>query len=297
VKKKVTAFTAIRFGSWDELFSFGQKLDNESSRRWFYRGQSRASWRLESSLEREIGVNHGSDWNWQHAERWMLRKFRGFAHNYLAHPPAHEDLLEWLALMQHHGAPTRLLDCTFSFPVAAFFAAWEGKSDFAVWAFNWDKFSGSVIKRFGFKLRPEFAGFEFNAEMHKKANEFLNRTASGALAFPTAPLRSNERLEAQQGIFLFPCDVARTLKENLECLIGKPFNDRARPVPYDSSKHWTARLREHWVIKCILPKKERFAALRHLHTLNIHAASLFPGLDGFAKSLRLYAPPNYPTEE
>lgn len=280
-------FVAIKFESWSDLFTFGRGLEN-----WFYRGQSRSEWSLTTSLERAIGINHGSSWDWQHTERWMLRKFRGFAHNYLTHPPQDDDRLEWLALMQHHGAPTRLLDCTFSFPVTAFFAAREGETDFAIWAFNWNQFRKSSTARFGLTIDQKFVALDFHEKMHTKANEFLTGTASGALTFPTVPRRSNERLEAQQGMFLFPCDTARTLVENLECLIGQhdihSINDPSNLVPYDKDAHNGGLLRQHWLLKCVVPQAERFNVLTDLQTMNIHEASLFPGLDGFARSLRLY---------
>lgn len=281
------AFAAIEFESWSDLFELGHGLKN-----WFYRGQSQAEWPLTSSLERAIGVTHGSSWDWKDTERWMLRKFRGFAHHYLAHPPEDGDLFEWLALMQHHGAPTRLLDCTYSFPVAAFFAARDADTNFAIWAFNWNKFRKSVVDRFQLQIDPKFPVLDFYDKLHLKANEFLTSTASGALAFPTVPRRSNERLEAQQGMFLFPCDAARTLLENLDCLIGqgsiKNINDPANLVPYDVDAHSVEPLRQHWLLKCVLPKDERFKVLEDLHRMNVHDASLFPGLDGFARSLKRY---------
>jgi hypothetical protein len=293
----MTDIAAIEFNSWRRLFDFGRSLGQT----WFYRGQSDADWELTSSLERAIGVDHGDDWLWQHTERWMLRKFQGFAHNYLAHPPANDDRVEWLALMQHHGAPTRLLDCTFSFPVAAYFAAWEAKSDFAIWAFNWNRFRLSLIDRFNLKLNDAFAALEFHAEMHGKANDFLSTPPilSGAMAFPVVPPRANERLEAQQGLFLFPSDVARTLQENLQCLVGprtniKTINERSSLVPYDTATHDPAKLHKHWLLKLMLPKIHRFEVVNDLHNMNIHEASLFPGLDGFARSLRRYTVRNGP---
>ncbi|MDA3800384.1 MAG: FRG domain-containing protein [Kiritimatiellae bacterium] len=282
-----TKFAAIRFHSWNDLFSFGRSLDN-----WFYRGQSCDSWSLTSSLERNIGVDHGSSWDWDHTERWMLRKFCGYAHNYLTHSPADNDPLEWLALMQHHGAPTRLLDCTFSFPVAAFFAACEGEGDFAIWAFNWKQFRESATTRFGLDIDPAFQALDFHSAMHTKANEFLTRKAEGALAFPIVPTHSNERQESQQGLFLFPCDTTRTIEENIERMVEAEglhnLNVPSNAEPYDSDLHNSSKLRSHWIIKCILPKEERFKLLMDLHDMNIHEATLFPGFDGFAESLRFY---------
>src|SRR5438093_2893211 len=44
--------------------------------------------------------------------------------------------LEWLALMQHYGAPTRLLDFTYSFWIALFFAFEEAENDCSVVALD-----------------------------------------------------------------------------------------------------------------------------------------------------------------
>ena len=47
-------------------------------------------------------------------EERIARIFQRKAHLFLTHIPERSDTFQWLALMQHHGAPTRSLDFTWS---------------------------------------------------------------------------------------------------------------------------------------------------------------------------------------
>jgi hypothetical protein len=51
---------------------------------------------------------------------------------YLKFLPPDDKKLEWLAIMQHYGAPTRLLDVTLSPHIAAFFALESGVGDSSI---------------------------------------------------------------------------------------------------------------------------------------------------------------------
>jgi hypothetical protein len=44
------------------------------------------------------------------------------------------------------------------------------------------------------------------------------------------------------------------------------------------------------VQKLVLSHTERLSALKMLHTMNISRATLLPGLDGFAQSLKVFHP-------
>ncbi|MGB4222143.1 MAG: FRG domain-containing protein, partial [Smithellaceae bacterium] len=68
-------------------------------------------------------------------ERYMLRLFKEQAVSYMATIP--DNNWEWLAIMQHHGMPTRLLDWTRNPLVAAYFAVRkEHDGDSCVYAFK-----------------------------------------------------------------------------------------------------------------------------------------------------------------
>jgi hypothetical protein len=85
---------------------------NECSQPVWFRGQSSKSWKLEPSIVRKRVDT---------PEMTIIKKFKQNA-NMLINPRPN-DLIDWLLIMQHHGAPTRLLDWTESPLVASYFAA------------------------------------------------------------------------------------------------------------------------------------------------------------------------------
>jgi hypothetical protein len=106
---------AIHVSSWEEFIKLSSALDD-----WAFRGQKNARWPLLSSLSRYLDAFIADKSTWRVREERAIRIFRRKAHNYLPDASVLTNDLRCLALMQHHGAPTRLLDVTKSPFVAAF---------------------------------------------------------------------------------------------------------------------------------------------------------------------------------
>ena len=99
-----------------------------------------------------------------------------------------------------------------------------------------------------------------------RENYMMPRTRA-QFVFPENALRLNERLTIQQGSFLCPGDVTATFETNLKSMQGC------------GQKKNVVKLR-------LDMKKEQFCKFaRMLRRMNVSSAALYPGLDGFARSI------------
>jgi hypothetical protein len=123
-------FLSVTIENNAQLLAYDKELPAVSDPEWWlFRGEPRAYPKLQTSLERAL-VDRGTLLTEAaDVERKLLKEFKRRAHHYMHPLPGEGDLMGWLALMQHYGAPTRLLDWTYSFYIATFFALSEATSN------------------------------------------------------------------------------------------------------------------------------------------------------------------------
>ncbi len=252
-KKKAERKSEIVIDSWRQ---FREAIEERDLGSWAFRGQSAYSWPLYSSLSRHLLTYRIHPKAWPQQESRIIRIFKRKSHLLLSQVPDESDTFQWLALMQHHGAPTRLLDFTWSPYVAAFFALERATDDAAVWALHppsltpWAtrtvRASQKVSKK---EVGPWIpGGFE---------RDFLPNV--NPIVVIGEPHRMNRRLIAQSGTFAIPGVVDRAVDELAPLSAILRFRLR------------TSRVRKE--------------AMADLYSMNIGNATLFPDLDGLARSL------------
>jgi hypothetical protein len=257
----------------DAVWSWAER---NAGHNWIYRGLADASFGVRSSLER---CAHRSAWPRARSELeiGIYRRFQRHAHLYVESLPGDEDPIEWLALVRHYGAPTRLVDWSYSFHVAVFFAARAADPlasngnprSAAVWAIdsNW-------LEQRGLAYLHEHGAADVAAAY--RHDLYCRRAATFGAVYnrrPALPFvlkqncwRLNERLVAQQGVFLCPGDVERDFEENLAALI----------TPEDCGVR---------VKKLLFPASLAPALVRRAYRSGVSLATLYPGLEGFVRSL------------
>lgn len=284
--------------SFEDIYSIGWLLTG-----WMFRGQADAGWRLESKVERVsasldlVGPND--------LERLAVERFQREAQQYVHHVPDLANRADWLAFLQHYGGPTRLLDFTKSIYIALFFAIEGSSRDAVVWAFN----EGKIFRNLAAKTDgDETVGAWKYVQSHTRINLRQRHGVHEPGLLPVMPFWMSDRQSIQQGVFLFPEDLRQLAQgdQNPEGKRHVTFEDNLM-AEFDLSAAMlkcppTAKCideltaenlhQDRSIIKLVIPNERelRVHLIGELLKMNVTTRSLFPGLEGLARSY------NYPFE-
>lgn len=198
----------------------------------------------------------------------LLRNFRKYAHGHTA--PGIDSIWHWLAVAQHHGLPTRMMDWTYS-PFVALHFATEHAADFdtdgIVWCVNFVEANRLLPRRLRAILEEEHSD-TLTVEM---LGEFTSLRAFGGLAKQpfvvfVEPPSLDTRILNQFALFSLMSSATASLES---WLADHPDLHR----------------------KVILPAELKWEVRDKLDQANINERTLFPGLDGLSRWLgRYYLP-------
>ena len=239
--------------------SYNRKIDRIRSP-YIYRGLSNFDYPLETSLIRLEGI-------YQTLEFHLLRNFKKYSHQ--------PDVInntdwDWLALAQHHGLPTRLLDWTYSPYVALHFATAELDKydrDGIIWALKYEALIDYLPERLSKELLSvgsnSFTSAMLN-NVYKNLGELSDEASEFAVAFESPSL--DNRIVNQFAIFTFMSHAGSLLDKWLE----------DKPELY-------FRIR--------IPAEMKWEIRDKLDQVNINERVLFPGFDGLSKWLKRHYSP------
>jgi hypothetical protein len=228
-----------------------------------YRGSRSRHYLLNTSLQRLGG-------EYQNLEHHLLRNFRKYARD-TPMPVVGASTWDWLALAQHHGLPTRLLDWTYSPYVALHFATDDLAAyheDGIVWALNYVKAAEHLPERLRQALRQEGSNV-FTSDLLQTVNNSLHELEElqpEPYVLFLEPPSLDARIVHQYALFSMMSTAQSVLHDWLS----------ARPELY---------------FRIIIPAALKWEVRDKLDQANITERVLLPGLGGLSRWLhRHYSP-------
>jgi hypothetical protein len=245
-------------GSWnDELGRFRSTLA--------FRGMPDAADDLRSGLVRLGGVP-------ERLEGHLLRNFRKYASRAspgrITAEPTSDSIWNWLAIAQHHGLPTRLLDWSYSPYVALHFATEDVDRydrDAVVWTVDY-RATNRLLPRGLRALLEEEGSDAFTAEMLARAAQTMDafdRLGSSVFVLFFEPPSLDDRIVNQFALFSLLSD------------------------PRGVLDIWLA---EHSEVarRIVIPAALKWEVRDKLDQANVNERVLVPGLEGLSRWLRRY---------
>lgn len=216
----------------------------------WYRGHAEAPWRLIPKLFRK------KHWREPNIEASMFYEFRRAAPSrYPACPPS-SNSAEWLALMQHYGLPTRLLDWTESPLVAAFFAVQGCRTvDGTIWVLAPKRYN--KLHGVGYKLLILSEGNDSVRRIIERSNNANAPEVGRNLA--VLPNQFDLRLLLQHSSFTL--------------------HDSETPIEDEEG-------RNEYLAAFRIPSKAKERIAEGLWACGVRASTLFPDLEHLASDIR-----------
>lgn len=240
------------------------ELGTTMGKNWF-RGHSKPYNELTPGIFREKYNSPMHEMFKPHQEFEQMINFKRYAPSLINPLPADNDYLTWLFWIQHHSMPTRLLDWSENVLVAAFFAVVdEPAEDGEIWTIFPDQlntlysFYGLALKNHKYVKYLSGEAFHNNPKVLAEELE-IKDIPSKPLAL--VPPNMFPRMATQMSVFTIHPNPKNGGKKIEELLIDK--------------KHIT---------RYIIPKKLKSDFEKHLSYIGFNHRTLFPDLEGLAKS-------------
>ncbi|MEP2772368.1 MAG: FRG domain-containing protein [Fulvivirga sp.] len=177
-------------------------------------------------------------------EELMLLEFKRGALPLTEFKP--ENNWDWLALAQHHGLPTRLLDWSYSALVALWFAVERPPNKTE---------DGDLENGVVWVLLGEVDDFRTNTdEVDPLSNKITKIFRSTVVS---------RRISSQSGLFTV-----------------HKINSNGKMIRFETNREFKNKLH-----KLIIPHSEFSAIRKQLHILGVNNSTIFPDIDGFCRHL------------
>lgn len=288
-----------------------------------FRGQKNAEWAITSTFERTFAgsffpVEKDRELFLRIKELDSIASFKRDAMQYWGYEP--HDVCEWLSLMRHYGAPTRIVDFTESPFIALHFALPDNsESAFAVWAFPandgyWARKTAKMeMKSRATKMNETRTArnqanyimknasailVDEDRDMQEKRDyllHILGRThhsdpvkcsRSDAMVLIVKPQFNNARICAQAGVLAIPTVLSETFMYNAKKtgLIGiLETPPKAKITDFEKQGFFYM---PNCFVKFVFPAEMHSEARSFLNAANITERTLFPDIEGVANQFR-----------
>jgi hypothetical protein len=238
----------------EKVFELRRSVDDKKL---LYRGHSKSCYKLKPKVGRPLIYAGKTLTLKKSSEISLLHRFRR-----RAYPQVERTITagEAIFIAQHHGLPTRLLDWTANALFALYLACFEYHTDDAkVWAMLRQPDQEHNVDAFELaQIRTELKLFNYRKS---------GGPSDDAIKI-VHPIFNTARILAQDGAFTIHSHPKKSLEDDYD---GREFNEKNLDI-----------LRLYW---WHVPKTSKEKIIRGLSGLGITHRSVYPDLDGIAKSL------------